>query len=313
MKIIHSFEELHEIQHNIVIALGTFDGIHIGHRAVINHAKQIATSHDAVLVVVTFEAHPLSILSPSHAPKSLALKETMYAVLDELGVQYVVSLPMTIDLLRMSAHDFMEALSIQNNLLAVVVGENYTYGAKGLGNVTTLQSYFTGTMTTVYVEPLSKWHNSDTPISSTVIRDAISCGQIEYANELLGRAYSFTGTVIKGDQRGRTLGFPTLNFLFPSCMVTPMDGVYANRVCIKGRWYNGVGNIGDNPTFLNQYHRCEVHVFDFDQSVYGETVIVEFIAFLRGEEKFDSLSALIEQMKLDEEKALRILADKNFI
>ena len=132
---------------------------------------------------------------------------------------------------------------------------------------------------------------------------------MEDANHWLGRPFQFKGTVINGDQRGRTLGIPTLNLLLPNEMATPPDGVYANRVCIGGIWYDGVGNIGDNPTFRNQYHRCEVHVFNFDQDIYGKEVIVQFISYIRGEVKFNNLQDLIDQMKVDEEQALAILAN----
>ena len=157
----------------------------------------------------------------------------------------------------------------------------------------------------IIVEPLLS--TEEGPICSTNIRKAIEEGHMEQAATWLGRPYQFRGIVIKGDQRGRTLGFPTINFLLPNEMAIPPDGVYANRVCIDGIWYDGVGNIGDNPTFKNQYHRCEVHVFDFDQDVYGKEVTVQFISYIRGEVKFNNLQELIDQMKVDEETAIRIL------
>ncbi len=149
----------------------------------------------------------------------------------------------------------------------------------------------------------------DGPISSTRIRSYIQEGRLEEAEALLGRPYEFVGKVIVGDQRGRILGFPTLNFLFPKEMTLPPDGVYVNRVFLDGQWFDGVGNMGDNPTFENQYHRFEVHLFDFNRDVYGYEARVEFLSFLRGEEKFSNLDDLIAQMKIDEQQARAFLKD----
>ena len=216
---------------------------------------------------------------------------------------------MTEALLKMTADEFLHDLCNDMNVEAIVIGENFTFGAKGLGNPEYMKQVVADKNIRVLVQPLLPCDGSSTPISSTEIRKAIHEGHLEDANHWLGRPFQFKGTVIKGDQRGRTLGFPTLNLLLPNEMATPPDGVYANRVCIDGIWYDGVGNIGDNPTFRNQYHRCEVHVFNFDQDIYGKEVIVQFISYIRGEVKFNNLQDLIDQMKVDEEQALAILAN----
>lgn len=309
MKIIHSFEELKAIKENIVFALGTFDGIHIGHQAVISLALKKAQASHSKTVVVTFDEHPFAIVAPEKKPQALAQRGMIHDILASMGIDYVLSFPMTKELVALEAEDFLKKLCENHNVLGMVVGENYTFGAKGKGNPSLLQDYFKDSSTEVIVATLTYGDNS-LPISSTMIRKAVAQGHMEEVHQLLGRPYSFTGTVIKGDQRGRTLGFPTLNFLFPEHMITPPDGVYANRVCINGTWYNGVGNIGDNPTFTNQYHRCEVHVFDFDEDVYGLDVTVEFISFLRGEMKFNSLESLVHQLHNDQVQALEIL--KNY-
>ena len=251
----------------------------------------------------------MTILHPERVPKRLIQEDIMNAVIESLQVDYILRLPMTEALLNMRADEFLDALCKDTNVEAIVVGENFTFGAKGLGNPEYMKQVLADKAIQVLVQPLLPCDELSTPISSTEIRKAIREGRLEDATHWLGRPFQFKGTVIKGDQRGRTLGFPTLNLLLPNEMATPPDGVYANRVCIDGIWYDGVGNVGDNPTFKNQYHRCEVHVFDFDQDIYGKEVIVQFISYLRGEVKFNNLQDLIDQMKVDEEQALAILAN----
>ena len=308
MKQIHSFDELRQIKDTKVYALGTFDGIHRGHQRVIRKAVEEAASVNGVSIIITFEHHPLTILLPERVPKRLIQEDLLNTVIESLQVDYILRLPMTEALLNMRADEFLDALCKDTNVEAIVVGENFTFGAKGLGNPEYMKQVLADKAIQVLVQPLLPCDGLSTPISSTEIRKAIREGRLEDATHWLGRPFQFKGTVIKGDQRGRTLGFPTLNLLLPNEMATPPDGVYANRVCIDGIWYDGVGNVGDNPTFKNQYHRCEVHVFDFDQDIYGKEVIVQFISYLRGEVKFNNFQDLIDQMKVDEEQALAILA-----
>ena len=308
MKQIHSFDELRQIKDTKVYALGTFDGIHRGHQRVIRKAVEEAASVNGVSIIITFEHHPLTILHPERVPKRLIQEDLLNTVIESLQVDYILRLPMTEALLNMRADEFLDALCKDTNVEAIVVGENFTFGAKGLGNPEYMKQVLADKGIQVLVEPLLPCDGLSTPISSTEIRKAIREGRLEDATHWLGRPFQFKGTVIKGDQRGRTLGFPTLNLLLPNEMATPPDGVYANRVCIDGIWDDGGGNVGDNPTFKNQYHRCEVHVFDFDQDIYGKEVIVQFISYLRGEVKFNNLQDLIDQMKVDEEQALAILA-----
>ena len=292
MKQIHSFDELRQIKDTKVYALGTFDGIHRGHQRVIRKAVEEAASVNGVSIIITFEHHPLTILHPERVPKRLIQEDILNTVIESLQVDYILRLPLTKALLNMRADEFLDALCKDTNVEAIVVGENFTFGAKGLGNPEYMKQVLADKAIQVLVQPLLPCDGLSTPISSTEIRNAIREGRLEDATHWLGR----------------TLGFPTLNLLLPHEMATPPDGVYANRVCIDGIWYDGVGNVGDNPTFKNQYHRCEVHVFDFDQDIYGKEVIVQFISYLRGEVKFNNLQDLIDQMKVDEEQALAILA-----
>ncbi|WP_295227074.1 bifunctional riboflavin kinase/FAD synthetase [Veillonella sp.] len=305
MKHLHSFDELRQINRKIVYALGTFDGVHRGHQRVIGNAIAEAKAHDAVTVLVTFSAHPMTILRPGDVPKRVLSADIMDEILESLKVDYILRLPMNLDIFNMSPDEFLDALCGDIDVVGIAIGTNFTFGAKGAGNPQLMRERLSAKGIHIIVEPLLS--TEEGPICSTNIRKAIEEGHMEQATAWLGRPYQFRGIVIKGDQRGRTLGFPTINFLLPNEMAIPPDGVYANRVCIDGIWYDGVGNIGDNPTFKNQYHRCEVHVFDFDQDVYGKEVTVQFISYIRSEVKFNNLQELIDQMKVDEETAIRIL------
>ena len=236
MKQLHSFDELRQIKDTKVYALGTFDGIHRGHQRVIRKAVEEAALVNGVSIIITFEHHPLTILHPERVPKRVIQEEVMDTVLDDLNVDYILRLPMNEELLQMSADEFLDALCTDMNVQAIVIGENFTFGAKGLGNPTYMKQALADKQIQVLVQPLLPCDGLSTPISSTEIRKAIREGRLEDATHWLGRPFQFKGTVIKGDQRGRTLGFPTLNLLLPNEMATPPDGVYANRVCIDGIW-----------------------------------------------------------------------------
>jgi len=310
MKILTSFAELQQLNTNIVYALGTFDGLHRGHQSVIQRAVAEAKAAKASSVVVTFDHHPLHILNPSRCPTMLLQAVLKGEILHDLGVDYVLRLPMTKELLAIPAEEFVVALTAHNNVIAFVVGQNFTFGAGGKGTPALIQQLLQDRPIVVHALSLAQCQEVQEHVSSTLIRQAVREGNLAFAQALLGRPYMFRGVVIEGDQRGRTLGFPTLNFLFPKELTLPPDGVYVNRVFLDGQWYEGVGNLGDNPTFENQYHRFEVHLFDFNQMVYGHEATVEFWQLLRPEQRFNSLDELIAQMKIDEQQAKDFFKNK---
>ena len=204
MKQLHSFDELRQIKDTKVYALGTFDGIHRGHQRVIRKAVEEAALVNGVSIIITFEHHPLTILHPERVPKRVIQEEVMDTVLDDLNVDYILRLPMNEELLQMSADEFLDALCTDMNVQAIVIGENFTFGAKGLGNPTYMKQALADKQIQVLVQPLLPCDGLSTPISSTEIRKAIREGRLEDATHWLGRPFQFKGTVIKGDQRGRT-------------------------------------------------------------------------------------------------------------
>ncbi len=304
MRIIKSFKELEELHSETVCALGTFDGVHRGHAEVIRRAVQKADSLSLPSVVITFDKHPFTVLRPKEVPTSLCLENDKMRFISDLGVDYTLILPMTKELLSVSAEDFTKLLITQGRIKAISIGENFTYGYMGKGNVDFLLTYFHDSDVEVLCSPLSRGGKEFTVISSSAVRKALREGKISDANAMLGRPYTFEATVVTGDARGRLLGFPTANFMFPPGITVPKDGVYFNHVEIEGHTYRGIGNIGDNPTFENQYHRLEIHILNFNEDIYGKKVRIEFLDFLRGQRKFDSVQALKDRLALDKRAAL---------
>ncbi len=314
MKVIHSFSEIDSIESNIVCALGTFDGIHLGHEKVIMGAVEEATKKGCKSMVITFDKHPFTVLDPVHTPSLLMSDIDRLLTLSQLGIDYMLILPMSEALLKQEASDFIAQLVNTKRINSIYVGANFTFGYKGLGTALSLQNALASYHIKVHIMSLLKQDKDPhTPISSSSIRNAIQRGEIEKANAMLTKPFGFWGTVIYGDQRGRTLGFPTMNFIIPDGMVQPKDGVYVNRVLLEDTWYNGIGNVGDNPTFKNQTHRLEVHVFDFDDDVYGKKVYIEFLSYLRDERKYNVLAELIKQMNIDQLDAIAWLRDHGYI
>lgn len=303
MKVISSFYELNEINEDIVCALGTFDGVHRGHRYLIQQAMAKAAEKQAKSMVITFDKHPRRVVQPENNFELLLLPSERLKQLEQLGIDYLFILPTTPEFLQTTAEDFIHNLLEKSKIKSIYVGENFSYGKNGKGDTQLLQEQAKAYHVEVVTMPLMRSANGDI-ISSSLIRKLLKEGNIALANEYLGYNFGFAGEVVYGDQRGRLLGFPTANLFLPDELIAPVDGVYINRLRLNGKWYNGIGNVGDNPTFENQIHRVEVHIFNFEQNIYGENVRVEFLDFIRPEEKFSSLEELIEQMNLDKKIAL---------
>lgn len=304
MEIITSLDaELKNKYPATVIALGTFDGLHLGHTDVINTAKDYAERNGLKLAVFTFSNHPLALIRPDLVPVRIISAEEKIKLLESFGVDYLINIPFTEDFAALSPDEFLDRLACFN-YRCLVVGENFTYGFLGSGKTETLERSGRKNGFDVIVRPLVKMNGN--VVSSTGIRNLIQAGHIEYANRMLGRAYAITGKIVHGEQRGRKLGFPTANIeLLHGEMAVPAPGVYAVTASIEGRIYEGMGNIGNNPTFNDVEHvRLEVNLFNCSGDLYGKTMSVQFHKYIRAEKKFSGVEELCRQIEEDK-KAIK--------
>lgn len=304
MEIITSLDaELKNKYPATVIALGTFDGLHLGHTDVINTARDYAERSGLKLAVFTFSNHPLALIRPDLVPVRIISAEEKIKLLESFGVDYLINIPFTEDFAALSPDEFLDRLACFN-YRCLVVGENFTYGFLGSGKTETLERSGRKNGFDVIVRPLVKMNGN--VVSSTGIRNLIQAGHIEYANRMLGRAYSITGKIVHGEQRGRKLGFPTANIeLLHGEMAVPAPGVYAVTASIEGRIYEGMGNIGNNPTFNDVEHaRLEVNLFNCSGDLYGKTMSVQFHKYIRAEKKFSGVEELCRQIEEDK-KAIK--------
>lgn len=304
MEIITSLDaELKNKYPATVIALSTFDGLHLGHTDVINTAKDYAERSGLKLAVFTFSNHPLALIRPDLVPVRIISAEEKIKLLESFGVDYLINIPFTEYFAALSPDEFLDRLACFN-YRCLVVGENFTYGFLGSGKTETLERSGRKNGFDVIVRPLVKMNGN--VVSSTGIRNLIQAGHIEYANRMLGRAYAITGKIVHGEQRGRKLGFPTANIeLLHGEMAVPAPGVYAVTVSIEGSIYEGMGNIGNNPTFNDVEHaRLEVNLFNCSGDLYGKTMSVQFHKYIRAEKKFSGVEELCRQIEEDK-KAIK--------
>lgn len=304
MEIITSLDaELKNKYPATVIALGTFDGLHLGHTDVINTAKDYAERSGLKLAVFTFSNHPLALIRPDLVPVRIISAEEKIKLLESFGVDYLINIPFTEDFAALSPDEFLDRLACFN-YRCLVVGENFTYGFLGSGKTETLERSGRKNGFDVIVRPLVKMNGN--VVSSTGIRNLIQAGHIEYANRMLGRAYAITGKIVHGEQRGRKLGFPTANIeLLHGEMAVPAPGVYAVTASIEGSIYEGMGNIGNNPTFNDVEHaRLEVNLFNCSRDLYGKTMSVQFHKYIRAEKKFSGVEELCRKIEEDK-KAIK--------
>lgn len=306
MEIITSLEQLHSFAAPCVVALGTFDGLHRGHLDVIGTAKQEAEQTGAKLAVFTFSNHPLEWINPAHVPVALVTPAVKLQLLENLGVDVLIDIPFNQLVADLLPQQFLERLSALN-YSCLVVGENFTYGQRGVGNVYTLAASAQAMGFKLIVRKLVS--NNGTIVSSTEIRRLITAGEVQQAAKMLGRSYSISGIVAHGNERGRLLGYPTANLeLVDAHVAIPLGGVYAVRAYVDGGEYGGMANIGKNPTFGDvEKPRLETNIFGFSGDIYGKTLTIEFVQRIRGEVKFAGIDALKEQLAQDKLDCLKFL------
>lgn len=306
MEIITSLEQLHSFAAPCVVALGTFDGLHRGHLDVIGTAKQEAEHTGAKLAVFTFSNHPLEWINPAHVPVALVTPAVKLQLLESLGVDVLIDIPFNQLVADLLPQQFLERLRALN-YSCLVVGENFTYGQRGVGNVYTLAASAQALGFKLIVRKLVS--NNGTIVSSTEIRRLITDGEVQQAAKMLGRSYSISGIVAHGNERGRLLGYPTANLeLVDAHVAIPLGGVYAVRAYVDGGVYGGMANIGKNPTFGDvEKPRLETNIFGFSGDIYGKTLTIEFVQRIRGEVKFAGIDALKEQLAQDKLDCLKFL------
>jgi riboflavin kinase/FMN adenylyltransferase len=295
-----------------VVTIGAYDGVHRGHQAVIAAVRERAEALGAHSVVVTFDRHPASIVRPESAPKLLTDPDQKLELLAATGVDATVLVHFDEDQAGESPEAFVERVLVGClGARRIVVGEDFHFGNRRRGNVALLRSV--GARLDFDVEPVdlvARPDGVDEPVSSTAIRRAMAGGQVELAASLLGHPFQARGIVVQGDQRGRTIGFPTANVEVPSVICLPADGVYAGwYVRPTGERQACAINLGRRPTFYEHadHSLLEAHLIDFQGDLYGEHAKVEFTHFLRSERKFDGIDALVNQLKHDVDHARSLL------
>ena len=287
-----------------VITIGAYDGVHRGHQAVIAQVRELANSMGCQSVVVTFDRHPASVVRPESAPKLLTDMEQKLELLAATGVDATRVVTFDENKARMTADEFAREILIGGlQTKVIVVGEDFHFGHRRQGNVSTLRDM--GEHLGFRVEPVKLIPRADgvaEPVSSTSIRRALAGGQVETAGQLLGRPFEIRGEVVHGDQRGRTIGFPTANIAVQQAMCLPADGVYAGRyIDEQSRTFMCAVNLGRRPTFVehSDHSLLEAHLLDFSGDLYGQRARVTFEKFLRSERKFDGLESLRTQLADD--------------
>jgi riboflavin kinase / FMN adenylyltransferase len=291
------------------VTIGSFDGVHRGHQQIIRKLVSEAHSSGAPAVVVTFFPHPAVVLRGLQGPFFLTTPDERAALLEKLGIDYVVTLPFDKQMAMQTAEEFMTAIKTHLGLKKLVVGYNFALGRGRQGDISTLTAL--GEKMGYSVEVMSPVEIDGEVISSSRIRALLNQGDVSSAADLLGRPYKVAGEVTHGDGRGHGLGIPTANLsVWPERLV-PAVGVYATWASYRGKRYASVTNIGIRPTFENDpvLPRIETHLLDFDRDLYGQPLELEFVQHLRREQRFPSIQILLDQIHQDILQAREVLID----
>ena len=318
MKIYHQLSDFKKLS-NAVVTIGTFDGVHYGHQKIIKRLCELAKSTGGESVILTFFPHPRMIIDPEN--KDLKLINTIKEkaeILEKLGVDHLIITPFTRDFSNLSAQEYIKKILINTlGTKKIIIGYDHRFGKDRKGGMKELED-----STKIFdftVEEIPEQDINEVAVSSTKIRKALLAGDVSLAAEYLGYAFSINGPVIKGDKIGRTIGFPTANiFVEETYKLIPGDGIYAVTVEMESQpvtsnltsqisnltTYKGMAYIGQRPTINGMTRNIEVNIFDFDQEIYGQTIKMNFLKFLRHDQKFNGLEALKAQLHQDKEHTL---------
>jgi len=281
------------------VSIGVFDGVHGGHRLLIQRLLDEARARDLTGGAITFHPHPVTVVHPDVSFSYLESTERRVELLRELGVAFVSVLTFTSELQQVAAADFTRVLVEEARMRLLVVGEDFRLGRGGEGNGERLRAIGVEQGYEVIAVPLLEDGAGVARISSTRIREALAAGEMEEVASLLGRPYAIRGPVLHGDHRGRGIGFPTLNIGVSPDRALPPNGVYVTRALVDDQAHGAVTNIGTRPTFDGQAVTVETHLLDFEGNLYGRVVTVELLHRLRGEQKFGGVEALVAQIERD--------------
>lgn len=317
MKIYKHLDEFKKVS-NAVVTIGTFDGVHIGHRKIISRLTEVAKKIEGESVILTFFPHPRMILNPEdEGLKLISTINEKASLLEQLGVDHLIITPFNRDFSNLSAETYIKQILVDKiGTSHIIIGYDHRFGKDREGDIQKLQQY--AGINNFVVEEIPEQDINDVAVSSTQIRNALTKGNVQTANAFLGYPFSLSGQVIKGDQLGRTLGFPTANLLIEeNYKLIPNDGIYAVKVKIRpntassnhaDKIYKGMAYIGNRPTINGMSRNIEVNIFDFDQDIYREYISIEFLHFIRGDIRFDNIEALKIQITNDKKTALSFLS-----
>ncbi|MBA8770874.1 bifunctional riboflavin kinase/FAD synthetase [Staphylococcus coagulans] len=309
IEITHPIQPNQYIQEDIALALGFFDGLHRGHQALLEQLEATAKEKGLKKAVMTFDPHPSVVLNPKQKRTTyLTPLDDKVALLGEYDIDYCLVVNFSSRFAEVSPDEFVQSYLVKNHARAIIAGFDFTFGKYGKGNMAMMQEY----QSQFECITVGKKELNDEKISTTAIRSALKSGDLAKANEQLGYHYRIKGTVVQGEKRGRTIGFPTANIEPSDDYVLPTKGVYAVSLVIgsKEKVYRGVCNIGVKPTFHEDLPQVviEVNIFDFEENIYGERVTINWHHFIRPELKFDGIDPLVAQMNQDKERAKYLLA-----
>ncbi len=308
MQVYHRLDELNLAQEgrHTAVAFGSFDGLHVGHRLLLERVRHVAAEQNLHSLVLTFSNHPLSVLAPPYAPQLLLTPERKIQILEQLGIDIVVMPPFTMEVAHISARHFIREILLERlGMRHIVAGYDCRFGHKGTGDGEMLR--IEGERLGFGMEEFQAQMDDGITVGSRVIRELLLMGNVEKAMELLERPHELRGTVIHGEERGRQLGFPTANLQFPEPYLIPANGVYAIWADVGNRRYGGMINLGRRPTFGTLAFLPEAHLFNFKGEIYGEEMTVYFLRRLRDEKRFESAEALKQQLIIDQQTAREAL------
>lgn len=309
-----------------VVTIGVFDGVHRGHAELINHAVKAGRTRGVPTVLMTFDPHPMEVVFPGSHPAQLTTLTRRAELVEEMGIDVFLVMPFTADFMKLTPERYIHELLVEKlHVVEVVVGENFTFGKKAAGNVDLLRRAgerfgFAVESLSLVSEVADQAREDSVTFSSTYIRSCVDAGDVVAAAEALGRPHRVEGVVVRGDGRGKGLGYPTANVAPPMYSAIPADGVYAAWFTVLGRGpvmgtvvpgerYQAAVSVGTNPTFSGRTRTVEAYVLDTTADLYGQHVAVDFVGRIRGQVRFDLVDDLVAAMGADTERARAILRD----